>query len=152
LWERVSLCSPGWCVLPHLAKVCPILYLGYTYARKYSLFIWDSDLTRCSVFYVTTLVVSQWWCLLFSFYIVFAEVFKRPWGRCLWLTPIILGTWEAEIRRSKVWGQPGQKVHEIPCLQNNQSKIDWRCDSSGRAPALQVWRPAFKPQSHQNKN
>jgi hypothetical protein len=39
---------------------------------------------------------------------------------------------------------------------NNQSKMDWRCDSSGRAPALQVQSPEFKAQSHlktkQNKN
>jgi hypothetical protein len=37
-----------------------------------------------------------------------------------------------------------------PCdrLQNNQSKMDWRCGPSGRAPALQVWNPEFKSQSH----
>jgi hypothetical protein len=28
--------------------------------------------------------------------------------------PIILGTWEAEIEKIKVWGQPGQKVCETP--------------------------------------
>jgi hypothetical protein len=36
-------------------------------------------------------------------------------------------------------------------LQNNQSKIDWRCGSTGRAPALQVQSPELKPQSNQKK-
>jgi hypothetical protein len=31
-----------------------------------------------------------------------------------WLMRIILDTWEAEIERSSVQGQPGQIVHEIP--------------------------------------
>jgi hypothetical protein len=30
----------------------------------------------------------------------------------------------------------------IPHLQNNQSKMDWRCDSSGRVPGLQVKKPS----------
>jgi hypothetical protein len=33
---------------------------------------------------------------------------------------------------------------------NSQSKIDWRCGSSSK-PALQVWNPEFKIQSHQNQ-
>jgi hypothetical protein len=31
-----------------------------------------------------------------------------------WLTPIILVTWETEIRRIEVQDQPGQIVHETP--------------------------------------
>jgi hypothetical protein len=29
-----------------------------------------------------------------------------------WLTAVILATWEAEIRRTTVQGQPGQRIHE----------------------------------------
>jgi hypothetical protein len=35
-------------------------------------------------------------------------------GQTEWLTPEILATWEAEIRRIAVRGQPRQTVHEIP--------------------------------------
>jgi hypothetical protein len=38
-----------------------------------------------------------------------------------------------------------------PHLQNNQSKMEWRCDSSFRAPPWQAQSPEFKPQSRQNK-
>jgi hypothetical protein len=33
---------------------------------------------------------------------------------CWWLTPVILATWEAEIRRIAVRGQTRQKVQETP--------------------------------------
>jgi hypothetical protein len=36
-------------------------------------------------------------------------------------------------------------------LQNNQSKMGWRCGSIGRTPVLQVQSPEFTPQSHQIK-
>jgi hypothetical protein len=63
------------------------------------------------------------------------------WARCLWHMPIILATWEAEIRRILVQqGQPRQTV-----------QMDWRCDSSNREPALQAWCSDFKPQSHLEK-
>jgi hypothetical protein len=58
-------------------------------------------------------------------------------------TPVLLGTWEAEIR-IMVWAQPGKIVQEIPISKNKQSKMDWRSDSSGRAPALQIWSLEFK--------
>jgi hypothetical protein len=56
-----------------------------------------------------------------------------------WLMPVILATWEAGIRGIAVWGQPGQIVSRSH-LQNNQSKMDWRCVSSQwtGVPALQV--------------
>jgi hypothetical protein len=38
-----------------------------------------------------------------------------------WLTPIILGTWEAEIRRIKVQSQPRQIVHR-PYLEIKKTK------------------------------
>jgi hypothetical protein len=37
---------------------------------------------------------------------------KEP-GRHLWLTPVILATQEAEIRRNVVGGQPGEIVHKL---------------------------------------
>jgi hypothetical protein len=52
-----------------------------------------------------------------------------------WLTPIILATREAEIRRIKVQGPVGQIVHNTlsqKCPTQNQG---WQSDSSGRASA-----------------
>jgi hypothetical protein len=40
----------------------------------------------------------------------------------------------------------------MPRLQNNQSKMDWKCGSSSREPALQTWSPEFEPQVHKNNN
>jgi hypothetical protein len=41
------------------------------------------------------------------------ESYKRKKLRWIqWFTPVILATWEAELRRITVWGQCGQKVHE----------------------------------------
>jgi hypothetical protein len=37
---------------------------------------------------------------------------KEDVARCQLLTPVILATQEAEIRRIVVWNQPGQVVHE----------------------------------------
>jgi hypothetical protein len=35
-------------------------------------------------------------------------------AKCQWLMLVILPTWEAEIRRISVQGQPGQRVLQIP--------------------------------------
>jgi hypothetical protein len=61
----------------------------------------------------------------------------------------ILVAWETEIWMITVQGQPQKIVCEMPPthLQNNQTKTDWRCGSSSRAPALQVQSLEFKPQS-----
>jgi hypothetical protein len=75
------------------------------------------------------------------------ELRARHW----WFTPVILVTWEAEMGRIAVRGQSMQIVCETPHLQNNQSKIVWRCGSGCRPPVLQVWSPGFKPQSYQKK-
>jgi hypothetical protein len=37
------------------------------------------------------------------------------------------------------------KKKRDPHLQNNQIKMDWRCGLSGKASALPVWSPEFKP-------
>jgi hypothetical protein len=39
---------------------------------------------------------------------------KMVWARYWWFTPVILATWEVEIRRNTVQGQPRQIVHKIP--------------------------------------
>jgi hypothetical protein len=57
--------------------------------------------------------------------------------------PVILTTQEAETRRIEVRSQPGQIVHK--------SKMDWRCGSISTTPALQAWRPEFKPQYRKRK-
>jgi hypothetical protein len=49
---------------------------------------------------------------------------------------VILATWEAENRRIEVQGQPKQIVYETTLSKNNQSKMDWRFNSSSRGPAL----------------
>jgi hypothetical protein len=39
------------------------------------------------------------------------------------LTPVILATWQAEIRRITVQSQPGQIVCEIPMVQSQPGQI-----------------------------
>jgi hypothetical protein len=41
------------------------------------------------------------------------------------------------------WKPAQAKSSWEPHLQNNQSKIDWKCGLNSRAPALQAWRPEF---------
>jgi hypothetical protein len=53
--------------------------------------------------------------------------------------PVILATWEAEIRRTEVQGQPRQIVCETPISKITRAK--WTGGSS----------PEFKPQPHQKK-
>jgi hypothetical protein len=58
---------------------------------------------------------------------------SQIWDR-LRLTPVILPTFEAGLGGSQLgW----QVVHKT-LSKNNQSKMDWRCGSSRRVPALQV--------------
>jgi hypothetical protein len=62
-----------------------------------------------------------------------------------WLTP-------ADFGRIMVHGQLGQIVHEITLhLQNDQSKMDWRCGLSSRGSIWQAQSLEFKLQAHQNK-
>jgi hypothetical protein len=45
---------------------------------------------------------------------VFLGTKEREEVRAQWLTPVILATWESEIRRIDFQGQAGQKVHKTP--------------------------------------
>jgi hypothetical protein len=50
--------------------------------------------------------------------------------------PVILASWEAKMGRIAVLGQPRKIACETPFPNNNQSKMDWRCDLSDRVLAL----------------
>jgi hypothetical protein len=52
-----------------------------------------------------------------------------------WLTPIILATWETEIKRIMVWSQPRRNSSKtLPLLKIPNTKNSWWSGSSGRAP------------------
>jgi hypothetical protein len=55
-------------------------------------------------------------------------------ARYQWLTPVILASWEAEIKRIETRGQPGENSLQE---QDPISKIT-RAKWTGRAPALQA--------------
>jgi hypothetical protein len=44
--------------------------------------------------------------------------------------PIILATWEPEIRRIEIQGQPGQKVHKSPSPQKKVGVVVHTCHPS----------------------
>jgi hypothetical protein len=57
---------------------------------------------------------------------------------CLAVVAVIIATWEAEIRRIIVRGQPMQIVPKHPISKITKVKLDWQCSSISRVPALQV--------------
>jgi hypothetical protein len=65
-------------------------------------------------------------------------------ARYWWLTPVILATQEAKIRRITVQSQPGQIVHETLSQKTHHIKR-----SSG---VTQSVGPGFKLRCHKNKN
>jgi hypothetical protein len=60
-------------------------------------------------------------------------------------SPSYLGSWDQEDRGSRP--EPEMFSSHNLYLQNNQSKMAWKCGSSCRVPALQVWSSEFKRQS-----
>jgi hypothetical protein len=67
-----------------------------------------------------------------------------------WLTPVILATWETEIRRIVVRGQPRKLAHNT-ISKITRAKMNWRCGSCRRVLASQVQSPEFKLQPHQRQ-
>jgi hypothetical protein len=71
-------------------------------------------------------------------------------ARCQWLTPVILATWEAEIRRITVQSHSKQIVHKTPVSKTTRAK--W---TGGVTQAIEdlfcKHSPEFKSQSHQKK-
>jgi hypothetical protein len=62
--------------------------------------------------------------------------------KCQWLAPVIIATWEAESRGLQFEASSGLKT-------TRQSKMDWRCGSSGRALAsVQIPVPQKTPTSN----
>jgi hypothetical protein len=70
------------------------------------------------------------------------------WVRAHAYNPSYLGDWHWEDHGSRpVWANSLGNPH----LQNNESKMVWRCDSRSRVSALQVWSPKFRYQYHQKQ-
>jgi hypothetical protein len=67
-----------------------------------------------------------------------------------WLTPVILATWKADIGVLQFEVNLGKCLWD-PTSKITKAKMDWRCGTSGRVTALEVWSLEFKPQCHQKK-
>jgi hypothetical protein len=65
-------------------------------------------------------------------------------GGCWWLTPVILATQEAEIRRIVIQSHPGEIVHETLSRKNPSQK-------NGAGGVAQGVDPEFKPQYWKKK-
>jgi hypothetical protein len=68
-----------------------------------------------------------------------------------WLTPVILATQEAEIRRITVQSQLGTNSLQGPISKNPSQKKGCRSGSSGKSGCLASTRSEFKPQCHLKK-
>jgi hypothetical protein len=122
--------------------------------------MWLLENYICGLHYISFGQFCSWHSLISSFFHVlqihqmqncFLSTFKNYFsGQSLvshTFKPSLLRGWDQEIVD---WGQP-RKWFERSHLQNNQSKMGWRCGSIHRATALQAWSSDFKPQSHQKK-
>jgi hypothetical protein len=103
----------------------------------------------------------------------FIFIKKSFWGWAQWLKPVTLATWEAEIGRITVWGQPAKSswdthlyqwviaeeatlgsiyrrimVQNGPISKITNMKKGWWNGSSSRVAAWLVQDPEFKPPSY----
>jgi hypothetical protein len=70
---------------------------------------------------------------------------KPPWDQHWWLTPVILATQEAEIRRIAVRSQPGQIVRETLSQKTlHQKRAGGEAQSIGREFKLQYIKKRTK--------
>jgi hypothetical protein len=79
---------------------------------------------------------------------MFLVTFRTPKIRRSWApvahtcNPSYLGGWDQEDHGLN----PAEENSSLnPISKNHQSKIEWRCGSRNKAPALQEWGPEFKP-------
>jgi hypothetical protein len=84
------------------------------------LYLETNNLTQSTVLFFTEFYYS--WSLIL-WLPNFFEIWV--WAGHQWLTPIILATQEAEIRRISVWSQPGQIVHETLPEKKPITKNGW---------------------------
>jgi hypothetical protein len=68
--------------------------------------------------------------------VFYYNYFKIPFAGHQWLTSIIIGTWEAEIRRIEIRDQQRKIVHDPTISKIIRAKMDWRYVSGRTAPAL----------------
>jgi hypothetical protein len=69
--------------------------------------------------------MSQFNQYLLSSYdeLIWNGYYKERFSLAQWLTPVILTTWEAEIGRTAIQGQPQKKVSETPISTNKKLGI-----------------------------
>jgi hypothetical protein len=67
--------------------------------------------------------------MTFKIFLNFINI-KRVTAGCWWLTLILIATWDSEIGRTVMPGQPGQKVCKNPSQQKNLGMVAHTCHPS----------------------
>jgi hypothetical protein len=74
----------------------------------------QNSLTLKFIFILFRCTVLSEGCTIFKSENVKIFSYKNKTGWHLWLMPVILATWETEIWKITVWGQPGQILNKTP--------------------------------------